>query len=147
MKKFSLDSVLRYRSKIKEKLEKELARAERDLESEEAKLKHYMELERLRRNELEAAQSQGAKIDYLALYYAYIERLKKMQNEQRALLERCRRARDSKRKEVLKAYQDEKILEKLKAKEEGLYRAGEKKRSQLLMDEIALRSYGVIKVK
>lgn len=147
MKKFALESVLSYRSKVKERLEREMAAVEIALEGEEAKLSSYLELERNYRNELETVQSRGAEIDQLALYYSYIRRLKKMQEGQRAVVEQRRRERDAKRVEVLKAHQDKKILEKLKQKQEALYRAEEQKISQTVMDEKGVRSYWLTKIK
>lgn len=142
MKKFSftLRPVLEHRKRIEEEKQLVVAERQRDLSAAQNELarlngrfKEYAE--RLRSGHMALSTEE------LRAHYAHLEFLDRAMTMQHAVISQCRFALDRAREELLEAAKDRKIIEKLKERRLGEYRALEQAEEQKALDDSNNRRY------
>ncbi len=136
--RFRFASVLKYRGRILERIEREFAELQRKLLTEFSRL-DFLEKSRAEtiRN-MQDRQASGMTIQDLRLYDAFLERIDFEVQHQREVLKECNHEVETKRQELLIASQKKKALEKLREYEEKEYRERERHLETLQNDELTL---------
>lgn len=140
---FRLESVLKHRKHQEEILQKELSLMQREIEMKHSALQCLFEkMSRLVRN-IQRLQQEGVTISEQILYCDCIEQQKIKIGLLEQEIEIIRNKIDIKRKELLEAVKNRKILEKLKEKKNVVYLEDLLRTEQKLLDEAAVCRYKI----
>jgi flagellar FliJ protein len=139
---FKLEPLLRHRKRIEEKIQIELAdlktaygKAQKRLDSlHHAKSRNEEEI-------LNKYKKGKTSLSEIILYVYYINKLKKDIKQQREVVKKLEERIEDKRKELLKASQERKIIEKLKENSENDYIRSILRKERIFLDEIAANQY------
>ena len=141
MRPFRFESVLRYRRRIEEQKQKELAEVQRRLLTEVSRLRYLEERREEARTALDRAKARGVLLRELVLHDAYLEGLAAEICIQRKRLYDLHRAAERKREELLDSSRRKKVLEKLEERDRERQYREELRRERIRNDEIAAARY------
>jgi flagellar FliJ protein len=139
--RFKLEPVLRFREKREEGLKRELSQLHFLMAKEQARL---TELEHVLQQQFEmkrAVQRAQLNVELLTFLEGHCERLRRERTAQRTRVQRAQEAVDQKRQELVRASQEREMLTRLREKQRAEFRAGEERREQKVIDQIAMRQY------
>lgn len=142
MFKFKLQSVLDYRLNIEEKILNEFSELKRELDRLKAMLE---ELKSERENMvagLRNMQSQTIKAHDISSILVYVERLRKSEKQQNQVILQTIEAVDQKRKDLVEAVKNRKIMENLKDKQKEEYIKDVNDTEQKDSDEMSVLKFG-----
>jgi len=135
---FRLEPVLKHRKHQEEMLQKELSLLQRKTEQERSALKRCFEKLGRLMNEVQCLQQEGVTISEQILYCDCIEHQKLKIDLLKKEIVKMETQIDIKRKELMEAVKNHKILEKLKEKKNFVYIEDMLKTEQKLLDEAAV---------
>jgi len=138
MFRFRLERVLHYRRRREEQLEQECHRLQATLQREEEYLETLQAACREQQEQLDASQGAALLGEDLQRWHHYYQTLDQQVMTQKALLLKAMEALAAKRQELLGAWQEKMMLEKLGEKAREYYLREHSRRDQKLVDEIAL---------
>ena len=142
MFKFKLQSVLDYRLNIEEKILNEFSELKRELDRQKAMLE---ELKSERENMvagLRNMQSQTIKAHDISSILVYVERLRESEKQQNQVILQTIEAVDQKRKDLVEAVKNRKIMENLKDKQKEEYIKDVNDTEQKDSDEMSVLKFG-----
>ncbi|HOE79722.1 MAG TPA: flagellar export protein FliJ [Smithellaceae bacterium] len=142
MFKFKLQSVLDYRLNIEEKILNEFSELKRELDRLKAMLE---ELKSERENMvagLRNMQSQTIKAHDISSILVYVERLRESEKQQNQVILQTIEAVDQKRKDLVEAVKNRKIMENLKDKQKEEYIKDVNDTEQKDSDEMSVLKFG-----
>jgi flagellar protein FliJ len=142
MFKFSLQRVLDYRRQMREKMENEIATISANIESEKSTLNSLKkEIESHDKKIGERGKKGEIDLFHICLIINYIKNLKNRIVEHDGRLQQLIRSKEQKRSELIKALEQEQVMEKLKEKEKLKFLEMLGHAERLFLDEIAIRGY------
>jgi flagellar protein FliJ len=142
MFKFKLQSVLEYRMNIEEKIHNEFSDVNRYLNQQKAVLKALvLERENLI-NDLRNMQKKTMRADHIATHVAYVENLRKKEKEQKNVIHQAKEAVENKRKELMEAVKNRKVMENLRDKNAEEYQKNLNEQEQKNSDEMSVLKFG-----
>ena len=141
MRAFRFETVLRYRRRIEEQKQRELAGVQRRLLAETARLSYLEERRERARAAVDRERSRGMRLRDLALYDAYLEGLAAEVVLQRRRVYELHAEAERRRGELLEASRAKKVLEKLKERYREQERRDRERRERIRNDEIAAARY------
>jgi flagellar FliJ protein len=142
MFKFKLQSVLEYRHNIEEKILNEFSDLKRILEEKKAVLKALIDERHRLMDELRNMQHSMMRADDLAALVAYVENLRLKEKEQKNIIEQASEKVEAKRKELMEALKNKKVMENLRDKHAEEYQKNMNELEQKNSDEMSVLKYG-----
>lgn len=142
MFKFKLQSVLEYRLNIEEKILNEFSDLKRILEEKKAVLKALIDERHRLMDELRNMQRRVMRADDLAALVGYVENLRLKEKEQNNIIDQASEKVEAKRKELMEAVKNKKVMENLRDKHEEEYRKNMNELEQKNSDEMSVLKYG-----
>ncbi|MEN6469831.1 MAG: flagellar export protein FliJ [Smithella sp.] len=142
MFKFKLQSVLEYRHNIEEKILNEFSDLKRILEEKKAVLKALIDERHRLMDELRNMQRSMMRADDLAALVAYVENLRLKEKEQKNIIEQASEKVEAKRKELMEALKNKKVMENLRDKHAEEYQKNMNELEQKNSDEMSVLKYG-----
>jgi flagellar export protein FliJ len=136
--RFRLERVLHYRRRREEHLEREYHRLQALLQCEEESLETLQAACRGQQEQLDASQGSALLGEELQQWHRYYQTLDQQLMTQKALVLKATEALAAKRQELLGAWQEKMILEKLAEKAREYYLLEHSRRDQKRVDETAL---------
>lgn len=144
MKKFSFpfQFLLKYREKKEDRLRKELAQLKRRLEEERENLAQ-LELDSMTNIRELGEKHQSKKIETALIlpYYSYLDNLFHQIKKQNKTISDISQEMEKKRKEVIEASKEKKIIKKLKERKWAEFVHKRERVEQNSIDEIALTNF------
>ena len=142
MFRFSLQRILDYRRQLREKAENEV-RIVREMIREERNALSLREGEVARQKKalLERGGSGMINVAELSLISVYLDSLRARLAEHRGNLRRLEARLKERMAALVRASQEEKVMERLREKELRAYRESETRAENRFLDEIAIRRY------
>lgn len=135
---YRFQHLLRLAEHEEEEVRRRLAIKEGQIAAEEAEIRK-VHLERQHGLEAKAADLMAGAMERVRLYPAYFLRLQNREDFHREELERLRKQREKIAQELAEKRQTRKTYEKIRERDEGLFRKEEQRRDQKRMDEFAAR--------
>ena len=142
MFKFKLQSVLEYRLNVEEKVQGEFSGAKRYLEEQKSILKALASERQHLMNDLRNMQQVTMRADDIATLVAYVETIRHKEKDQKNIIHQAKDQIEAKRKELVEAVKNRKVMENLKAKHEEEYKKDFNDREQKNSDEMAVLKFG-----
>jgi len=142
MFKFKLQSVLEYRLNIEEKILNEFSGVKRHLEEQKALLKALVDERESLMNDLRNMQHAMMRADDIATLVAYVENLREKEKEQKNIIHQAKEAVEQKRKELVEAVKNRKVMENLRDKHAEEYLKNINKTEQKNSDEMSVLKFG-----
>jgi flagellar FliJ protein len=137
MYRFKLEALLNHRRHQEEICQKELARSQRKLADEQAKLNRSKQLKRDNILKLRARQKESVSVFDIILYMNYISQLSKKIEEQVPCVRQAAQKVNQKRNELIGIMKKRKTMEKLKDKDWLSYQKKMMQDERKFMDEVA----------
>ena len=137
MHRFKFEALLNHRRHQEEVCQKELARAERRLADEKAKLRRLKNEKRDHVDRLQTQQTQKINVHDIILSVNYIQQLSENIGQQKNAAQKAARTVNQKRSELISIVKKRKTLERLKEKDRLAYKQKMIQDERKLMDEIA----------
>jgi flagellar protein FliJ len=137
MFRFKLQAVLHHRRQQEEMAQKELAKLQQKLATEQEKLHIEKRVKRLNLLELREKQRNSSTVSEIRLSLNYLAQLSKNIEIQTLRVQKVEKTVIQKRNELISIMKKRKTLEKLKDKEWQGYRQKLAKNERTLMDEVA----------
>lgn len=138
---FTLQSVLEQRKNAEDRLQKELAHLDRQLQAQKAALNDL----RARRSQcsrsLQQSQCKGISIGDARIYMSFLERTDRKIEAAVEALNQLRAQHHQKRLQVLEAVKQRKAMEKLKERKYRQWRKAQNRREQAQLDEAAVARF------
>ncbi|MFO7569293.1 MAG: flagellar export protein FliJ [Smithellaceae bacterium] len=142
MFKFKLQSVLEYRQNVEEKILNDYSELRRRLETEKELLKKLIAEREGLTNELRQMKNTLLRAQDIASMVAYVEAIRKKQHEQENLIHEVKGLVEDKRKELVEAVKNRKVMENLKERQAEEYRKNTSDLEQKNSDEMAILKFG-----
>lgn len=142
MFKFKLQSVLEYRLNMEEKILNEFSDAKRYLEEQKAVLRALVSNREGLMNDLRNMQRTPMRADDIAALVQYVENIRGKENEQKNIIHQAKEQVESKRKVLVEAVKNRKVLENLRDKHAEEYRKNFNELEQKNSDEMSVLKYG-----
>jgi flagellar FliJ protein len=141
MYKFTLQNVLDYRKILEENIQREMVVLKNSKNEEKRILeKIYNKLERYE-NELKWTSKKSKKASVIFSYLKYIEYISSEFENQKIKLLTIEEKIKNKRRELLDARKNKKVLEELKSKERFKYNQKKERKEQEFLDDISINKY------
>ena len=137
MYRFKLEALLNHHRHQEEVCQKDLARAEGQLSDEREKLRRLKEEKRENTQKLQAKQKNHINVSVIILSVNYIRQLSKNIEEQTDRVREATWKVNQKRTDLVMIVKKRKTLEKLKEKEQLVYRQKMLQNERKVMDEVA----------
>lgn len=142
MFKFKLQSVLEYRVNVEEKIQGEFSEVKRRLEEQKGILKALVSERENIVNDLRNMQQAPMRADDIAAMFAYVETLRHKEKDQKIVIHQAKEKVEAKRKELVEAVKNRKVMENLKTKHEETYKKEINDLEQKNSDEMAVLKFG-----
>jgi len=142
MFKFKLQSVLEYRMNIEEKIHNEFSDVNRYLNQQRDLLKAMIVERESLVNDLRHIQKATMRAGDIAALVGYIENLRGQEKEQKNVIHQAKEAVEVKRKELVEAVKNKKVLENLRDKHAEEYRKNINELEQKNSDEMSVLKFG-----
>lgn len=141
MFKFKLQPVLRYRKRIEEKFQLELSKIKIRFGEEKKKLYLLIQNKDECEREICSKYRKGITPSAIILYFNFIDKIKMDIEKQKSILKDLEIKIEEKRKELLRALKERKIIEKLREKREREYLEDLNRRERIFLDEISANQF------
>jgi len=141
MHRFTLEALLNHRRHQEEVCQKELARTERLLAAEKAKLRRLKNEKRDNIQKLQIKQKEKINVSDIILSVNYIQQLSEKSEEQIKRVLEATQTVNQKRGELITLVKKRKTLEKLKEKEWLAYQQKMMQNERKFMDDVASTRY------
>lgn len=142
MFKFKLQSVLDYRLNIEEKILNEFSELKRKLDEQKALLEALVSEREGRVADLRNMRSATMKADDIASILAYVEHLHEREKQQEEVIRQTGEAVEEKRKYLVEAVKNRKVMENLKDRHEQDYIKDFNETEQKNSDEMSVLKFG-----
>lgn len=142
MFKFKLQSVLEYRLNMEEKILNEFSDIKRYLEEQKAVLTALISERESLINDLRYMQRDTMRADDIATLVHYVENIRMKEKDQKNLIHQAKEQVENKRKVLVEAVKNRKVLENLKDKHAEEYRVNFNALEQKNSDEMSVLKYG-----
>jgi len=142
MFKFKLQSVLDYRLNIEEKILNEFSELKRELDRQKAMLEELKSERESMVAGLRNMQSQTIKAHDISSILVYVDRLRESEKQQKQVIQQIMEAVDQKRKDLVEAVKNRKIMENLKDKQKEEYIKDVNDTEQKDSDEMSVLKFG-----
>ncbi|NLN39994.1 MAG: flagellar export protein FliJ [Smithella sp.] len=142
MFKFKLQSVLDYRLNIEEKILNEFSELKRKLDEQKALLEALVSERESRVADLRNMRSATIKADDIASILAYVEHLHEREKQQEEVIRQTGEAVEEKRKYLVEAVKNRKVMENLKDRHEQDYIKDFNETEQKNSDEMSVLKFG-----
>lgn len=142
MFKFKLQSVLDYRLNIEEKMLNEFSELKRKLDEQKALLEALVSEREGRVADLRNMRSATIKADNIASILAYVEHLHEREKQQEEVIRQAGEAVEEKRKYLVEAVKNRKVMENLKDRHEQEYIKDFNETEQKNSDEMSVLKFG-----
>ena len=142
MFKFKLQSVLDYRLNIEEKILNEFSELKRKLDEQKALLEALVSERESRVADLRNMRSATMKADDIASILAYVEHLHEREKQQEEVIRQTGEAVEEKRKYLVEAVKNRKVMENLKDRHEQDYIKDFNETEQKNSDEMSVLKFG-----
>jgi flagellar protein FliJ len=134
--KFRLQKLQDYKISMEEEKKNELSLANKRLEVEKKRLLELKQKQNEMSITFQEKTSQGMAVNELKLLANYIDYYKRSIKEQRIKIKMAEDYLSTCRKELIKATQEKKMIEKLKEIDHGKYLYSEQKKEEKLVDDL-----------
>jgi flagellar protein FliJ len=141
MFKFKLQSVLEYRMNIEEKILNEFSDVNRLLNQQKAILKALIIERESLMNDLRNMQSSRMRADDIATLVAYVENVRLKEKEQKNIIHQAKEVVEKKRKELIEAVKNKKVMENLRDKQAEEYQNNLSALEQKNSDEMSVLKF------
>ena len=141
MYRFSLQTVLNHRKHKEEALQKELSAKNAQVLTAREELARLQSLKMDNLSALQQKQRDGASVSDIVLYDGYIRQISENLRDQSHRITKLMREFSEKRRELIEAVKQRKILDRLKEKEWAAYKRRLERKEQILMNEIAVSGF------
>jgi flagellar FliJ protein len=139
---FKMQSVLEYRINMEEKVHNEFSEKKRELDTQRLRMKSLIE-ERINLiAELRTMQDKPLPADDFAAYISYVEQVRENEKKQKIVIHQAKEQVESKRKELIEAVKQRKIMEKLKQQHAEEYNHNLRDLEQKASDEMSVLKFG-----
>lgn len=142
MFQFKLQSVLDYRLNMEEKIHNEFSNVKRYLEEQKAVLKMLMSERESLMNDLRNMKRAVLRADDVATVVGYVENIRRKEIEQKKAIHQAAEQVEKKRKELMEAVRNRKVMENLKDRQAEEYRKEMNEIEQKNSDEMSILKYG-----
>ncbi|MEE9911275.1 MAG: flagellar export protein FliJ [Deltaproteobacteria bacterium] len=142
MFKFKLQSVLEYRLNIEEKILNEFSDLKRSLEEQKAILRTLIAERESLINDLRNMQRTMMRADDIATIVAYIENIRMKEKDQKNVIHQAKEQVENKRKELMEAVRNRKVMENLRDKHAEAYHKNLGELEQKNSDEMSVLKFG-----
>lgn len=142
MFKFKLQSVLEYRLNIEEKILNEFSDLKRYLEEQKAVLKALVTEKESLIDDLRNMHNSARKADDIAAILGYVENLRGREKDQKNVIHKAKEAVEEKRKELVEAVKNRKVMENLRDKHAEAYLKNLNETEQKNSDEMSVLKFG-----
>jgi len=144
MYKYSLESILKQRKFIEDKLQKKMAVLNKELGDEEIRLNMENKVREQCLEELKQKQERNISMSELLLYTKFIRKITVAINKQEVIVLRAKKKVDQNRENMVDAMKNRKIIEKLKEKDWKNYSRMSSKRDQEFLNEVGISRFSQI---
>lgn len=138
MFRFRLEAVLRHRRFIEEGLQRELSQRLARLQQEQERLRQIAAARSVAEKQMDTVFSRGGTARESMLFSQYIQRLSREGEEQGSRIAGAEKAVTEKRREVVAAMKERKIMEKLKEKDRRAYEEDQRREEQKFVNDMAV---------
>lgn len=142
MFKFKLQSVLEYRLNMEEKILNEFSDLNRYLEEQKAVLKALIAERESLLSDLRNMQRAVMRADDIATIVAYIEGVRTKEKDQKNVIHQAKEQVENKRKELVDAVKNRKVMENLRDKHADEYHKNLSELEQKNSDEMSVLKFG-----
>ncbi len=142
MFKFKLQSVLEYRLNVEEKILNEFSELKRHLDAQKAILNALIKERENHIDDLRNMQRTMMKADDVAAILGYIENLREREKEQKNVIHHAKEAVEQKRKDLVEAVKNRKVMENLRDKHAEEYLKNLNETEQKNSDEMSVLKFG-----
>ena len=139
---FKLQSVLDYRKRIEEKILGEFSGIKRELQEEKLLLRNLMMERESLIDELRNMENKSMQADDIALYVSYVEQMRENEQKQKQVVAQVEEQLEIKKKELLAAVTQVKVMERLKERHTEEYETAARAFEQKTSDEMSVLKYG-----
>ncbi len=134
---FKLEPLLEYRKRLEDIVNKEFHEATMRLDEEERKLLDLKETYNRYSEEIDRLKEEGTTGDEINLHYSYLSHVKDYIKEQENIIRRFKEELEDKRKRLIEATRNRKVVEIMKERSLKSYMTIARRLEQKQMDEIA----------
>jgi flagellar export protein FliJ len=138
--KWRLDTVKKAKERHEDQKKQALGEAQSSQNTEEARLAELRAARRDQTDRLKTKQAGKLNAQDLQASHAYISNLEQKIDDQNRRLEVAKQITDSRRTDLVKAVQENKVLENLRTRDHQVFKKSEQKREQAETDETANRA-------
>ncbi len=142
MFKFKLQSVLEYRLNVEEKILNEFSDTKRHLEEQKAVLKALINERENLMDDLRSMQRAPMKADDIAAILGYVDNLREREKVQKNIIHQAKEVVEQKRKELVEAVKNRKVMENLRDKHAEEYLKNLNETEQKNSDEMSVLKFG-----
>lgn len=142
MFKFKLQSVLEYRLNIEEKILNEFSDVKRYLEEQKAVLRALLSERESLINDLRNMQRATMRAEDIATLVHYIENIRMKEKDQKNIIHQAKEQVENKRKVLVEAVKNRKIMENLRDKHAEAYQKNFNAMEQKDSDEMSVLKFG-----
>lgn len=142
MFKFKLQSVLEYRLNIEEKIQGEFSGVRRYLEEQKSILKALVSERENLMNDLRNMQQVTMRADDIVTLVAYVETIRHKEKDQKNIIHQAKEQVETKRKEMVEAVKNRKVMENLRDKHAEEYKKNTNDLEQKSSDEMSVLKFG-----
>lgn len=142
MFKFKLQSILEYRLNMEEKILNEFSDVKRYLEEQKAVLKALISERESLINDLRNMQRDTMQADDIATLVHYVENIRSKEKEQKNVIHEAKAQVEDKRKVLMEAVKNRKVMENLRDKHADAYQKNFNEMEQKNSDEMSVLKYG-----
>ncbi len=139
---FKLQSVLEYRINMEEKILNEFSEKKRELDMERTRMKFLVKQRATLIAELRTMQDKSLPADDFAIYISYVKQVRENEKKQKIVIHQVKEQLESKRKELVEAVKQRKIMEKLKQQHMEEYNNNLRNLEQKASDEMSVLKFG-----
>ena len=141
MYKFSLEPVLKYRKLLEEDLQKDFAALRKQLLDERERLSNLEQVKNRFSGEFQEKQVKSISVSDILLYTDYLEQVSKEIKKQSEKILEAEKSLDQKRKELIGAMKNRKMIDRLREKGFKAHVQELSKKEQDLMNEAAINVF------
>jgi flagellar protein FliJ len=142
MFQFKLQSVLDYRLNVEEKILNEFSDVKRYLEEQKAVLQSLVSERESLMNDLRKMENAMIHADDVATLVGFIENVRGQETEQKKVIQQAGEQVEKKRKELVEAVKNRKVMENLRDRQSEEYRKNMNEMEQKNSDEMSILKYG-----
>ncbi len=142
MFKFKLQSVLEYRVNLEEKIQGEFSGVQRYLAEQKAILKALVSEREKLISDLRNMQQVAMRADDIATLVAYVEAIRHKEIDQQNVIHQAEEQVEAKRKELMEAVKNRKVMENLRDKSAEEYKKNFNDLEQKSSDEMSVLKFG-----